>query len=689
MSQPSAQEFAGPKYKGRFFFFAIGLFILFTAGLAWLFLLSPQTPIGFGWFLFSFAAGLSMIVLPCTLPLAFVIVPLSMGKSPGKGLSIALAFGIGVALTLSIYGILAAILGKVVIGTLDAPLETVKNWMYAAAGLAAFLFALGELKLLRIRMPAYYGAAPMFIQRQGDILKALFLGLFMGNIGVGCPHPATPVILTRIAVSGDIFYGWLLFFTHAIGRIIPLILLVVLGFIGINAMTALVKRREAIEKATGWAMVFVAAFILVLGLFTHDWGVLSGQHSFMEKITQESLITEKLAERIGVEKPHAHGIPEGKGLFGLPLWLGNWVLVFLWVIPLWWYYLKEKKRVRTLPENEKIFQLQILGWKKWFFVATTAFIFITFLYTLPQWFLQKAQVLEMEEVSLDYQVQVSSIPELPLAGQPTKITISLKDKEGRPLKDLQIAHERILHTIIISEDLKEFVHKHHEDENVLSPEIIQNAVFSITHTFPKAQKYLLGFDFRYSGKDTSHLEYLEVSGEKTPILIEKDLNLKKKFGDYEVELQHDLTEAKSGEETHLSYFITKEGKEVTDLQYYLGAPMHLSIVSADLTSFIHTHGELPAAEIYNEHGGFIPVALANGRHDVKEEFKKSQKEKEASMKERPSQFGPEIEAHVVFPHPGIYKIFGEFKHQNKIMVTEFMVVVKPEASGPGSQMHHE
>jgi len=96
-------ESVSPKQKRSFLFFGIGLFVLFIGGLAWLFLLSPQNPIGFGWFLFSFATGLSMIVLPCTLPLAFVIVPLAMGKAPGKGLVIALAFGIGVALTLSIH----------------------------------------------------------------------------------------------------------------------------------------------------------------------------------------------------------------------------------------------------------------------------------------------------------------------------------------------------------------------------------------------------------------------------------------------------------------------------------------------------------------------------------------------------------------------------------------------------------
>lgn len=328
---------------------AIGLFGIIVFGLIWFFLGSSQSPVGFGWYLFSFAAGLTMIVLPCTLPLAFVIVPLSMGKGAAKGFGMALTFGLGVAITLSFYGVLAAVVGEVAIGSLGAPLETVKNWLYLFAGLFAYVFALGELGLVRFRMPSYSGAAPSAIQRRGDYGKALLLGLFLGNIGVGCPHPATPVLLTRIAASGDIFYGWLLFFVHAIGRILPLLLLAILAILGINALKWLVSRKEKVERATGWGMIFVAGFILVLGLFSHDWWVASGQHTLLESITQEERFVGDIVEKLNVaEPPHIHGPQDliGKtGLFKLPLWLGNWVLVFLWILPLWWYYVKKRQRL--------------------------------------------------------------------------------------------------------------------------------------------------------------------------------------------------------------------------------------------------------------------------------------------------------------------------------------------------------
>src|SRR3989338_6434509 len=175
-------------------YLVISVFALFAVilfGLLWLFFLSPSQQSGFGWYVFSFAAGLSMIVLPCTLPLAFVIVPLSMGKGVAKGFMIALAFGVGIAFTLSLYGLVTAAVGKAAIEGAGADLEAVKNWMYFIAGLFAYLFALGELKLINFRMPTYSGAFPGFIQKQKDVWKALLLGLFLGNIGIGCPHPAT------------------------------------------------------------------------------------------------------------------------------------------------------------------------------------------------------------------------------------------------------------------------------------------------------------------------------------------------------------------------------------------------------------------------------------------------------------------------------------------------------------------
>lgn len=338
------------KFRSILLFGTIGTFAAIIFGLLYLFVLAPSAPgSSAGWFLFSFATGITMIVMPCTLPLAFVIVPLSMGKGVAKGLGISLAFGIGIAVTQSMYGVIAAIIGNLAIGALGAPLEDVKNWVYLFAGIFALLFALGEIGLIKVRMPTYAGAAPAFIQRRQDVVKAFMLGLFLGNIGIGCPHPATPLLLIEAASSGNVIYGWLLFLTHAIGRILPLLLLSFLGILGVNGLAWLMSRKESVERATGWAMVFVAGFILTLGLFTHDWWVNSGIHSGLEAVTQEAYFNQWFNNALNTSVAHVHGLEAGPGMFGIPLWLGNWFLVAVWIIPMWWWWRRKRNALLGSP----------------------------------------------------------------------------------------------------------------------------------------------------------------------------------------------------------------------------------------------------------------------------------------------------------------------------------------------------
>jgi len=67
----------------------------------------------------------------------------------------------------------------------------------------------------------------------------------------------------------------------------------------------------------------------------------------LEEITQEERFLGIVSERLGAEAPHQHGLEEGEGLFGLPLEGGNWALVILWLIPLWWIFFKEHYKIKV------------------------------------------------------------------------------------------------------------------------------------------------------------------------------------------------------------------------------------------------------------------------------------------------------------------------------------------------------
>jgi len=217
------------------------------------------------WLVISYLAGLSMIILPCTLPLVFIIIPLSMGKNAKKGLSMALLFGAGITVTISFYGLGIGALGQ------TADLDQISVYMFLIAGIAAFLFGLSQLKLFELKLPAYSGT-PKFIQNRGDYSKSFFMGLLLGNAGVGCPNPMFYWLLIYIAGTGNMEIGASLGAVHGVGRAIPLILLSVLALIGVNATKGITTNRITIEKLTGWMLIVIGAFLIINGIpGGHEW----------------------------------------------------------------------------------------------------------------------------------------------------------------------------------------------------------------------------------------------------------------------------------------------------------------------------------------------------------------------------------------------------------------------------------
>lgn len=217
------------------------------------------------WLIISYVAGLSMIILPCTLPLVFIIIPLSMGKGYKKGLTMALLFGAGLTTTITLYGLGVATLGK------TTSLDQFSTIMFLIAGISGFIFGLSQLKLIILKMPSY-SRTPKFIQNRGEYSKSYLMGVLLGNAGVGCPNPMFYWLLIYIAGSGSLEIGSSLGLVHGIGRAIPLILFSLLAILGINATKSLTSNRIKIEKITGWMLIFIGSFLIINGIpGGHDW----------------------------------------------------------------------------------------------------------------------------------------------------------------------------------------------------------------------------------------------------------------------------------------------------------------------------------------------------------------------------------------------------------------------------------
>ena len=301
----------------------LALFVGIFAGLWWLATASGQT-VGV---LLTFAAGLSMIFLPCTLPLVFVIVPLTLGQRPAKGFLVALLFGLGISITLAIYGVIVSQLGGYF------GLDKFTQYMFLFAGAIAILFGWSELGFIRLSPPEFTGAQPRWLQKRGDYAKALGMGVLLGNAGVGCPNPAFYVILTYIAGLGSLGVGAGLGFIHGLGRAVPLLAIVILAILGVNTTKWVAARKASIDKIMGWSLVAVGAFILTYGLWGMHWWEDSIFHASWNQFVLN--IAPALAE--------APDHPVAVGAFDGPTWIGWWTWISVVLVSVLWHWFKQKR----------------------------------------------------------------------------------------------------------------------------------------------------------------------------------------------------------------------------------------------------------------------------------------------------------------------------------------------------------
>lgn len=283
-------------------------FILFSIILIGLFSLwtSPEFIPGYS---LAFLAGISMIFLPCTFPLVFIIVPMALSKKPGKGLIMALLFGAGLTLTFTLYGIALGWLGGFV------ALYRIISWMLILGGVAALVFGISELNLIKFKLPFRQTILPVSLQGKNDYIRSFFLGFFLGNAGVGCPNPAFYILFGYVATLGIPTVGASLGALHGLGRMVPLLFLVVLAVLGINAMNKLSTYQDKVKRWVAWALVGLGAFIFNYGFFGMAWFEDSIIHQGWNRFLE--IVFPKIAESAIIES--SLNLPQGTG--GIVPWL--------------------------------------------------------------------------------------------------------------------------------------------------------------------------------------------------------------------------------------------------------------------------------------------------------------------------------------------------------------------------------
>jgi len=213
------------------------------------------------------------------------------------------------------------------------------------------------------------------------------------------------------------------------------------------------------------------------------------------------------------------------------------------------------------------------------------------------------------------------------AGGKSLIRLAISDKDGKPIEQFDINHEKKLHLIVVSKDLSFFEHVH--------PQYMGQGVFQIEMQFPAGGDYKLFADFIPTGAAaTTQSEWVSVSGspvESVPIVPEQAWS---SVVDGKL-ITLETTPLVDGESATLSYTIRDGQTEepITDLQPYLGAVGHVVILDEQAERYLHVH----------------------------------------PMDEQSS--GPEAKFMTTFPEHGIYKVWAQFQHHDRVFTVPFVVNV--------------
>jgi len=227
----------------------------------------------------------------------------------------------------------------------------------------------------------------------------------------------------------------------------------------------------------------------------------------------------------------------------------------------------------------------------------------------------------------EYAVTLTTLPRALKPGEKTHLTFEVGDPETHQrVRDFEIVHEKLFHLFVVSQDLKYFIHEH--------PQPQPDGTFQIDLSLPKPGFYRVLSDF-YPASGTPQLvsRALFVPGPNFALAVAKlEPDMSTQVAEnVEVELVTEPRDPIAGMQTLMFFRLRpKDGIET-----YLGAWAHMMAASSDLIDMIHDH----------------PVQVLDSE----------------SLPYKQIQFN------VIFPRPGLYRVWVQFQRKGVVNTVAFNV----------------
>lgn len=159
--------------------------------------------------LLALLAGILTSFTPCALssvPLVIGYVGGVGNKDTKKAFRLSLTFGAGSAITFTVLGVAASILGKLMMGT--------GNWWYLVLGVLMVLMALQTWEIYNF-IPSSFAISK---STKRGYIGALLAGILGGFFSSPCATPVLVVLLATVAKQGSLFWGVFLLLIYSIGH---------------------------------------------------------------------------------------------------------------------------------------------------------------------------------------------------------------------------------------------------------------------------------------------------------------------------------------------------------------------------------------------------------------------------------------------------------------------------------------